>query len=275
MDLKFQIEKKGDNIQGILADGRIFNPLLVIGDIIHCIAENNTDQTFIQYSVDCFKQIFKTDYSFDENGYFDFYEKMQDLKNKIENNNLFTLTELEKLKSFYDVQFRLDVITVEVEKGFPDPLRFGFCTSQNMLDSIDNENHYYTYICHSMTDVIFAILHYLLMNDYKFRKCEHCEKYFATKTFKQKYCTRNSPLTGHTHLKCGTAVDHVMKSIKERRHKTQNYLRNYYPEANNIFLGVVDEYIKDKKKTVAVLTKLELITNKEFVKRHLYKKEYK
>lgn len=287
MELTFQVQKQGDDIQGILADGSTFNPLTSIGDIIHCVAEKNTDQAFIQYSVECFNQIFKTNYSSDENKCFGFYEKMQDLKNKIENNNLFTLAELEKLKSFYDVRFRLDVITVEVENGFPEPLRFGFCDSQNMLDSIDNENHCYTYICYSMTDVIFAILHYLLLNDYKFRKCEHCEKYFATLTLKQKYCMRNSPLTGYTHLDCATAVDHALKAIKRRRKYVKEYLKTYYSEveysnseveysnskAGNIFVETVDKYIYGMEKNVAVLTQLKYITSKEYVKKHLYHKD--
>lgn len=272
MGLTFQVQKQGDDIQGILAEHSYFNPLTVIGDMMNWVVENNTDQTFIQKLVDCFKEIFKTDFSFDENECVDFYEKMQDLKNKIENNNLFTLAELEKLKSFYDVRFRLDVITVE-EKDFQNPLRFGFCNSQKMLDSINNENHCYTYICYSMTDVIFAILHYLLLNDYKFRKCEHCEKYFATKTLKQKYCMRNSPLTGYKHLDCATAVDHALKAVKRRRKYVANYLDTYYYDSKYIFLDTVDEYIKNKEKTVAVLTQLEYITSKEYVKRHLYHKD--
>lgn len=270
MYFKFAIKNKNGNIQGILSDGSYFNPLTVIGDIIHCVIDNTKEQFFIQHSVDYFQQIFKTSYSFSEGEVFEFYEKMCVLKNRIENNNLFTLAELEKLKSFYNVRFILDAITVEVEYGFSDPLRLGFCDSQKMLDSINNDNHCYTYICQSMEDVIFAILHYLLLNDYKFRKCEHCEKYFATQTFKQKYCMRNSPLTGYTHLDCATAVDHALKAIKRRREYVAGYLDTYYYDSKKIFLDTVDEYIKNKEKNVGVLTQLKYITSIEYVRKHLY-----
>jgi hypothetical protein len=130
-----------------------------------------------------------------------------------------------------------------------------------------------------MEDIPFAILHYLILNEYQFRQCEHCEKYFATKTLKQKYCMRKSPYKGCAHLECGEAVDHLMKKIKKRKKSIMTNLGNYYPEASDKFWCEFNKYSvidgKNVWKSWRILETLEQITSKEYVKAKWYKPEYK
>ena len=122
-----------------------------------------------------------------------------------------------------------------------------------------------------MKDVVYAIMHYLLLQGYKFRQCNHCEKLFATKTYKEKYCPRNSPITGYTHLQCGIAVDHILKKIRKRKNYTLDYLSCNYPNAVIEFINAYDRiaYV-DGDKTGNSWIQLNLLLelcSKEFRKR--------
>lgn len=212
----------------------------------------------------------------------DYYEKVLDVKERIEKNIMFTSDEFNNLISYYDLTFKFNIIRrKDTEDEYPEwtPLKFGFCefdeAFEREADKIPQIEYYYEYFCYSMADVPFAILHYLLSNSYKFRRCEHCGKYFATKTFKQKYCTRNSPLILQKPLKCGEAVDHKIKTIKKRIRYTKNYLKIYYEKALWLYLKEVDEYLEGKEKNIDMLKRLEHITSEEYVKSNFYKEKYK
>lgn len=101
--------------------------------------------------------------------------------------------------------------------------------------NIDNFHNYF-YKCYSHAEVIVAIFHFLTLNNYKFRKCEHCGKYFATKSLKQKYCYRKSPYKGYEHLDCNIAVKNIMQSLRRKRRSILKNLDNNQPLKKEKFL---------------------------------------
>lgn len=71
----------------------------------------------------------------------------------------------------------------------------------------------------SIYDVFYGLLYFYAFNRLKLVKCEHCGRWFATTTFKIKYCPRKSTFPGYTHLNCEQAVRNIMQEcgrIKNR-----------------------------------------------------------
>lgn len=52
----------------------------------------------------------------------------------------------------------------------------------------------------SIYDVVYGLLYYYAINGLKLAKCEHCGQWFATTSFKNKYCSRKSNFPGYEHL---------------------------------------------------------------------------
>lgn len=101
---------------------------------------------------------------------------------------------------------------------------------------------------HDVKSLIYGLMYYYAMNDYKLKKCEHCGKWFATKSFKIKYCQRNSPVDKFTHLKCEQAVRNIKQEINRTKKLVYNslttYTQNYGDEEINRFLDKCAEYSK-------------------------------
>jgi len=111
--------------------------------------------------------------------------------------------------------------------------------------------HSYFYECYSLADAVFSILHFLALGRYKFKKCLHCGKYFATQTDKQKYCLRNSPYPGYTHLNCEQAVRNISQDFKRSYKRIYNNLsQNHNDDMDtlNAFLSDYSECVKVFKK---------------------------
>lgn len=71
----------------------------------------------------------------------------------------------------------------------------------------------------SIYDVVYALLFYYAMNDFKLVKCEHCGRWFATDSFKHKFCSRNSPVPGYTHKNCEQAVQNIRQQCARVRNR--------------------------------------------------------
>lgn len=265
-EVKLAIQHIDGNVIGFFQE-RNFDPLTVFADLI-CEADKEQkaldifEENFgaVWYQIDC-----------------DYFEVICDLKRRLINNSIFTLVELEKLKAFYQLTFTLDISIMEPanpEDNTPIliPLRFGFCGVDKVFETPDVEHHY-IYHCFSMLDVIFAVLHYLLWNGYKFKRCEHCQKYFATKSFKQKYCKRKSTYKGYEHLECKEAVDHIMKFLKQRKKAIYENLYQYHPNTLNEFLETWERLGgKTVEKSVAALEELDRLTDKPYRNSYWYHK---
>ncbi|WP_074962389.1 DUF6076 domain-containing protein [Ruminococcus albus] len=93
-----------------------------------------------------------------------------------------------------------------------------------------------------MADILFSVLHFLSINDYKYNRCEHCGRYFATTNLKNLYCDRKSDYPHFEKLTCYEAVKRIRQDI-QRKHRQiyKNLSANYLPEQLNKFES---EYIK-------------------------------
>lgn len=49
---------------------------------------------------------------------------------------------------------------------------------------------------HSVIEVVYGLLYFYAINDWKLCRCAHCHRWFAAKTFREKYCSRISPCYG-------------------------------------------------------------------------------
>lgn len=103
----------------------------------------------------------------------------------------------------------------------------------------------------TLRNILFSIVHYYIMNDYKLVKCKHCGKWFATKSLKTEYCERLSPcydmvVCGKPILRKPLQCEQAVKTIKQRfRDRKDCIYQNFYvndPEKNNVFLNECARY---------------------------------
>ena len=104
----------------------------------------------------------------------------------------------------------------------------------------------YNYSCYELNELVYCVWHYLILHEYKSKKCEHCGKYFAVKSFKQKYCSRKSSFPDKIYLNekviyqknakrkrnfnysCAGVVKDVKDKLAQRKKTIYNHLVGYY-----------------------------------------------
>lgn len=111
--------------------------------------------------------------------------------------------------------------------------------------------------CRTMIDFVFSLVHYLIFNGYKIRKCAHCGKLFATKSLKCEYCTfRFSPFPGYEKNTCQVAVKKIKDTLEKRRKSEYERLRLHTDlKSCNIlhdFCRTCDNYKDNLKKGASV-----------------------
>ena len=119
----------------------------------------------------------------------------------------------------------------------------------------------FTYFCHNILDVVFAVLHCCIYCGYKFVKCNHCGKFFATKSLKQKYCTRKSSYLNYQHLECEPAVRNINQQLQRKKKRIYNGMTTYIETSDkvdkvNTFLDMCANY-HDKIKELASIENLQ------------------
>ena len=70
----------------------------------------------------------------------------------------------------------------------------------------------------SISQIFYYLLFWYAYNNLKLVKCEHCGRWFATDSFKNKYCTRKTTFPGYEHLPCEQAV----RNIRQRCERLKN-----------------------------------------------------
>lgn len=86
-----------------------------------------------------------------------------------------------------------------------------------------------------ISQVLFALMNYYSLNGYKLKRCKHCQKWFATKSLKNEYCHRKSPLLnkiyksnkGDEKTDCHSTVKAILKKIREQHKKNYDRLEKY------------------------------------------------
>ena len=90
-------------------------------------------------------------------------------------------------------------------------------------------NHVFYYNCDTMDEVIFSILHYLIINKYKFANCIECGRNYASNANNNKYCTRTAKYReSREPLSCANAHKDINYVISRKRKQIMKmfYARN-------------------------------------------------
>ncbi len=253
-DVVFQviINNDGNKINGYLTEidkGRqVFNPLNVLADLsspnlrmeigneYSALMTNSIEELWedtsdvYDYSVECgFEHLIKI-----QDNERDLYVRcVKDIRKIMKLDHTITYQELELFKTYLDITTQVTIMNRnenplhKIIKGILPtetvPISYGYYSLEEAFKQRLENNIIYLYDCFSLRDVIFAILHYLTIHDYKFTKCMHCGRYFTTKNLKQKYCKRTSPYINYKeeNLKpdkeCEEAVRLIQKRLRERR----------------------------------------------------------
>ncbi len=123
------------------------------------------------------------------------------------------------------------------------------------------DNEIYTvrcYECNNEVEHYIATAMEVVLRGFKFVKCSHCGKWYFTDTLKQKYCKRESPYPGYTHLKCEQAVRNIKQQLRRKRNRIYNYLYKHRDENDvNSFLQIIAPYF-DKLKTEPSITNFHM-----------------
>lgn len=278
-----------------------FNPLTVLGDLLDIVTYTGISphpQDSYSLNEDYKTHPFFLGHEYKGNPLFketyclqDFFLAVNELKVIITSNSRFSMNKFEILKQFLSLRFTYKIEFREINPlyklGYKEnpinlepvneyqymPLKYTYDYNMKFMFDDNNESpHKFTYTCFEIKDIIFSVLHYLVLLEYKFSRCEHCRKYFATKDLSHVYCNRNSPYKGREDLACGEAVDRLMTKIMKRKKSIKAYLYDYYPHNANKFLYEFSTY-KSAVKSVSNLEMLEFITSKNYVKNKWYRDE--
>jgi len=226
-----------------------------------------------------------------------FYDFIVELKELCEQSRNISLSQFEVFKQYFDVRFTYKIEFQEVNPFYNeyemDAMNGGLypeCefiyrgleenrdfTMTEMLDFHGGTPFRHNYSCHSLADIICAVWHYLILHEYKFRKCNHCGKYFATRTLKKQYCDRKSPYPAFEQHNCEQAVRNIKQKLARRKKSAYTYLSNYYSGGVDLFLdkcAVLKDAV-DRCSSAENLRALEAFLNKESVREEWYKVEYK
>lgn len=150
------------------------------------------------------------------------------------------LNKVDFLRPYFDITFTLSLFNLIENplKPFcptaPDetvvPIHYSKYSMAAALKCNLMDCYEYFYDCQSLADIIYAILHFLALNKYSVNKCAHCGRYFLTKSYKTKYCPRNSPYPNFEHLPCEQAVKNIKQDINRKASTIYCNLQNNYPQ---------------------------------------------
>jgi len=209
------------------------------------------------------------------------------LKEIISRKKLFSFSELELAKMVFNLKFTNTMEFKEKNIMFELGLKHNLITGEELEEqkeydyiSIGDQHYNYnfnwdelfeayennafisTYTCYSIKDIMFSVLHYLMVHRYKFRQCEHCGKFFATTTEKNKYCNRKSPYKGYgkfnsfEHIECEQAVRNIRQEIRREKNRIDDYIcamdRNYNTGNSFVFNEQCINYEKQINKHYTV-----------------------
>lgn len=227
-----------------IKDKSAFNPLTALCDLRNLKSKDKDlkdDKSVIDTSIkseNAFGIPFKINTS-EDGTYFLLVNYINDM---IKNNNVVSIKNLEKLRLYFDLKLdytitykKLTCLKVNQKNNIKYryvPLNY-YCKFDGLdLKNIDKKPHKYIYNCYTIADVIFAVLHFLVLHGYNdIKKCENCDKYFfSTKASREKYCERQKN-------NCKNVIKDLTKEI-------QNLNKSIY---DNIFLGYTDFGLNGEK----------------------------
>ncbi len=266
-----------------------FDPLTILGNLSNhekpCTYFNkrlniNSSWTSLQGS-------YEYEYGFGEPLYIgndEQYLKFISALEKIMRNNQYkTLKDLEALQRQYNLELECEISVKEpnilfdllrkkgrnVKKHTSKPIKyeFGKINDELLQNTYLNRDHQFDYHCRSLSDILFAILHFIIIHQYKFNTCALCQKtYVKLPNHGQgKYCPRPNPLVLSSCFDEKTKEKLKNLSCEKSMSKFREIIRNkkkskliYAPseEEQNRFLSEFNNY-NDKAKISPTIKNLE------------------
>lgn len=142
-----------------------------------------------------------------------------------------TLQQLEMMKLYlqidcpYHLSFAYPESNTYENLTVETPLTFGHIRYKDMPKSLNSD---YRYDCsfNTISELVFAILNYLILFNYHFFQCQHCKSYSAIKRTQRgnKYCFRDNmiPLPEYKGLSCNKAIPKFLGSCYEKRRQIKD-----------------------------------------------------
>lgn len=227
-----------------------FDPLIILGDLrnkeqaFEYLTEklnNNESRQFLSGSYE-YEYGFRTPlYIGNDEQYLKF---VYNLDKMLQYNECTTLENLEQIQK--DNHLNLDYnISVETEnvayellqkkhrhatEKIYKPLEYKFGKTNNELKPKEymKQSHQFTYHCHTMADVIFSILHFIVLHKYEFKTCALCQKKYAQipNHGQGKYCPRKSPLSLNSYFDNNMNQKFIDLDCQESMKKFHEIMRN-------------------------------------------------
>lgn len=290
---------------GHIVNKKAFDPMTVLGDLLNVATYEDISpypQGNFSFKQDYTKHPFFLDKPFCGNALFQaplcfrsFFVSLNTLKEIITNNKRLSMSEFEILKQFLSLKFTFKIEVREIdplyELGYQvNPINnekvvkyhyvslsdtHDFSIKQ-VFDRISKTAFRFNYFCSSIEDIAFSVLHYLILFEYQFLKCNHCGNYFAAKTLKHKYCKRRSPYKKYEHLECEQAVRNIKQNCVRRQGHVCDHLRELYgQDVSDNFYTEYATYKKaaDECSSVENLLLLEQFLSIERIKQEWYQAE--
>lgn len=212
------IVKEGIAIEGILHHKNrrfSFDPLLVMGDLL---AIEQSDGGF-DYTKHIFTKIYGNLHA--EPNYIEDVNQALRLSSEIRSllrarkNPANSMRKLAGIFNQYGVSVN-SVSNMRDEDGNTAVVSYN--TAVCNLSQLKNNDYWYTYTCHSVSQIVASIWQYYFDQGYHMGKCEYCGKLFARRTKKERLCSRTQPFINLFSEKEGEeqTCKRAVKYIRER-----------------------------------------------------------
>lgn len=277
-------EMKINNKLKIITRDYYFNITNVLCDLATFKYNYNIEDEDIVYAGYDEETAFEKTIKIDKHENVYYYALAEFIKKLIIENKEISVKELEKIKLFFDIKTNYSISYKEKDKLYKKigkdiseftykPLQYGFSKINAIFENDNKIPHRYIYNCSNLTDVLYSILHYLVLHNYtKIRKCNHCGKLYYYNHSNQRYCNRKSPYEDYTHLECEQAVRNIKQRLSDRNKSIQSHLTYYYEHNFNKYLNHWYE-LKDKVdlcSSVENLKKLDEFVKPKNIKKNFY-----
>lgn len=269
-EVKLWITKTNEEVEGLLiqANQRFpFDPLTIIGDFLEAKGEN----TVFPKDNHLFTRSKSNDPGMillhESDEYINDVEKALRLSAEIRTLLLAARRAPLSAREQMEGIFNDYNVSVECERSAKDDdiddSRISYNTRIRDLSKMDEQEYWYTYTCHSISQIIASMWHYYLEQGYQLGRCDYCGKLFARKSNKERLCSRMQPFENMLTHKigaertCKNAVKYMREQLSKKRNAIGELIRNSAKlltedEANEILLdfrNTCDSYAIAFRKT--------------------------
>lgn len=156
---------------------------------------------------------------------------------------------IEILRPYYDITFKFTPLADVTLSSSSYPIHYSSFSIEEVIEKKSSLYYDYCYQCYSPADILFSIMHFIALKQYKFRRCDHCGKYFVTNNLKRQYCNRFSEYPSYEKYTCYDAVKRIRQDIQRKHIRIGDNLRRHYPiEKLNDFEMQFNELVTKLKK---------------------------